>query len=204
MNNVLGALNLGISVPSGKTPTQHLISGLRTRFRRLLDRVHPYSTGRWIFLGVLFLAYILRVYLGGGWYVVTYGLGIYSLNLLVLFISPLHDPEVDANDDDGDEDLTLPLAGDDEHRPFIPKLPEFKFWYKLTRGVCIAFTLTLTKLTDIPVFWPILLLYFILLSFVTMKKRIQHMVKHRYLPFSYGKKLYGGKELPLATSTRGQ
>jgi hypothetical protein len=37
-----------------------------------------------------------------------------------------------------------------------------------------------------PVFWPILVLYFCMLFFVTMRKQIQHMIKHKYLPFSFG------------------
>jgi hypothetical protein len=42
------------------------------------------------------------------------------------------------------------------------------------------------------VFWPILLLYWLVLFFVTMKRQIQHMIKYRYIPFSLGKKSYGG------------
>ena len=40
---------------------------------------------------------------------------------------------------------------------------------------------------DIPVFWPILLMYWFILLFVTMKRQVKHMIKHRYLPFSWGK-----------------
>lgn len=36
-------------------------------------------------------------------------------------------------------------------------------------------------------FWPILLLYFIALFFLTMKRQIKHMIKHRYVPWSWGK-----------------
>ena len=28
----------------------------------------------------------------------------------------------------------LPTSGNDEFRPFVRKLPEFKFWYSLTQG----------------------------------------------------------------------
>lgn len=42
---------------------------------------------------------------------------------------------------------------------------------------------------DVPVFWPILLLYWLLLFTVTMKRQIKHMIKYRYLPFSTGKKV---------------
>lgn len=46
---------------------------------------------------------------------------------------------------------------------------------------------------DIPVFWPILLTYWLLLFFLTMRNQISHMIRYRYLPFSWGKAKYGGK-----------
>ena len=64
---------------------------------------------------------------------------------------------------------------------------------------------------DIPVFWPILLLYFLTLFAITMKRQIrvsvcrhathhdprlplQHMIKHGYVPWTRGKTRYSGKE----------
>lgn len=47
-----------------------------------------YVTGRWLaFLGVMAI-YLLRVFLVNGWYIVTYGLGIYLLNNFIGFLSP--------------------------------------------------------------------------------------------------------------------
>ena len=46
---------------------------------------------------------------------------------------------------------------------------------------------------NIPVFWPILLMYFIALFVLTMKRQIKHMIKYRYIPFSFGKTKYKGK-----------
>ncbi|KAH8054504.1 hypothetical protein JL722_8853 [Aureococcus anophagefferens] len=43
---------------------------------------------------------------------------------------------------------------------------------------------------EIPVFWPILLIYFFALFFLTMKRQIKHMIKHKYVPWSWGKKSY--------------
>ena len=37
---------------------------------------------------------------------------------------------------------TLPTSRDDEFRPFIRRLPEFKFWYNLTKAFIIAFFMT--------------------------------------------------------------
>lgn len=46
---------------------------------------------------------------------------------------------------------------------------------------------------DIPVFWPILLVYFCVLFVITMRRQIGHMRKYRYLPFDIGRKTqYGG------------
>ncbi len=50
--------------------------------------------------------------------------------------------------------------------------------------------MTFFDLFDIPVFWPILLVYFIVLFGLTMKKQIGHMRKFGYVPWSFGKKKY--------------
>jgi hypothetical protein len=54
--------------------------------------------------------------------------------------------------------------------------------------------MTFFDVFDIPVFWPILLIYFFILFFMTMKRQIQHMLKHRYIPFDFGKPKHAGKE----------
>ena len=57
----------------------------------------------------------------------------------------------------------------------------------------VAFFATFFSFCDIPVFWPILLMYFIILFVLTMKNQIAHMIKHKYLPFSLGKPKHAGK-----------
>jgi hypothetical protein len=131
--------------------------------------------------------YILRVYVIDGFFIVTYALGIYLLNLLIGFLSPSVDPE----DQDGLGEMELPKSESDEFRPFTRKLPEFQFWFWGTRAVLISFFATFFPIFDLPVFWPILLFYFVFLFFITMKQQIMHMLKHKYVPWSTGKK--GGK-----------
>ncbi len=53
----------------------------------------------------------------------------------------------------------------------------------------IGFFMTFFPMFDLPVFWPILLLYWFTLFTVTMKRQIKHMLKYKYLPFSFGKKV---------------
>ena len=74
------------------------------------------------------------------------------------------------------------------------RLPEFKFWYSCFKAVWTAFFMTFFGIFDVPVFWPILLGYFLMLFAITMKRQIKHMIKHKYVPFTWGKAKYqGGK-----------
>jgi len=163
------------------------------KFQYLMDKSSPHILYRWIFFGVLIFLYVFRVYMLNGWFIVSYGLGIYLLNQLIGFMSPQFDPE----DEGGD--LSLPTRDSEEYRPFARRLPEFKFWLGCARAVLLSTGMTFFDMFDVPVFWPILLLYFIVLFFITMKNQIKHMIKHRYVPWSFGKKTYaagsgGGKD----------
>lgn len=162
------------------------IAKANQQLQHLLDKSTPHVGPRWVVWGVLLLLYVLRVYMLAGFYIVTYGLGIYNLNLLLGFITPQVDPEVEH---DG---LALPTKQDQEFKPFVRRLPEFKFWWASTRSLLVGMALTLFDVFDVPVFWPILMLYFLALFFVTMKSRIKHMIKYKYVPISLGKKKYAG------------
>lgn len=50
---------------------------------------------------------------------------------------------------------------------------EFKFWYSATKATALALLSTITRATDVPVYWPILLVYFITLFALTMRRQIQ-------------------------------
>lgn len=96
---------------------------LSRRYQHLLDKTLPHFLYRWIAFIALAVVYVVRVFLLQGFYVVSYALGIYILNLLIGFLSPQVDPELDfANGP------TLPTRESDEFRPFVRRLPEFKFW----------------------------------------------------------------------------
>eukprot|EP00168_Porphyra_purpurea_P000565 TRINITY_DN10653_c0_g1_i1.p3 TRINITY_DN10653_c0_g1~~TRINITY_DN10653_c0_g1_i1.p3 ORF type:complete len:102 (-),score=26.02 TRINITY_DN10653_c0_g1_i1:54-359(-) len=94
---------------------------------------------------------------------------------------------------EAEEEGALPVSQEDEFKPFIRRLPEFKFWLSATKAFLVSFFCTFFRFLDIPVFWPILLIYFIALFCMTMRKQIQHMIKHKYIPFSLGKPKFQGK-----------
>ncbi|XP_010270832.1 PREDICTED: protein RER1A-like [Nelumbo nucifera] len=165
-------------------------NAISRRYQHFLDKSTPHVLRRWIGFSVVAAIYIIRVYLIQGFYIVSYGLGIYILNLFIAFLSPQVDPEIQELVDGP----TLPTRGSDEFRPFVRRLPEFKFWYAITKAFCIAFVMTFFSAFDVPVFWPVLLFYWLVLFFLTMKRQILHMIKYKYVPLSLGKQRYIGKK----------
>lgn len=171
--------------------------GMWQWYQHLLDKSTPLVLYRWIFLSVIALMYALRVYILQGFYITTYGLGIYILQLLIAFLSPQVDPEIQELNDGP----TLPTRGSEEFRPFVRRLPEFKFWHSLTKAFCFVFVLTFFSAFDVPVFWPILLFYWLILFVSTMKRQIMHMIKYKYVPFTFGKQRYHGKNAASGDDT---
>lgn len=114
---------------------------------------------------------------------VAYSLGIYLLNLFLAFISPKFDPSLESDTDMEDGmpsgQSSLPTKSDEEFKPFVRRLPEFKFWHSATRAICIAFLCSWSEIFNLPVFWPVLVVYWLILVFLTMRRQIQSMIKYR-------------------------
>lgn len=106
-------------------PVNQWVHDMSRLYQYYLDKTTPHTTYRWVGALVAVAIYALRVYYVQGFYIVSYGLGIYLLNLLIGFLSPLVDPEMGSSSSDGP---LLPTKGSDEFKPFIRRLPEFKFW----------------------------------------------------------------------------
>ena len=159
-----------------------LAAKFNQRYQFYLDKSVPHLQQRWAAWCGVALIYLIRISFLKGWYIVTYGLGIYNLNLIIGFLSPQVDPETQGP--------TLPTKGNEEFKPFVRRLPEFKFWLAVTKGTITSFFMTFFAVFGVPVFWPILLMYFGILFFMTMRRQIAHMYKHKYVPISWGKAKY--------------
>ena len=92
----------------------------KQKSQQMQDATVIYPKLRWGGFVFLLLMYGLRVYIAQGWYIITYGLAIYLLNLVLGFLSPAQDPELEGSGP------LLPVK-DGEHM-FIRRVPEFKFW----------------------------------------------------------------------------
>lgn len=69
-----------------------------------LDKWTPHTKTRWVFAFIFIALFLLRVFTKQGWYIVTYALGIYHLNLFIAFLTPKMDPALDL---DGEFDSSV-------------------------------------------------------------------------------------------------
>ncbi|OVA15893.1 Retrieval of early ER protein Rer1 [Macleaya cordata] len=134
--------NLSSGLPS--SVVTEWSSGVSRRYQYLLDKSTPHVLRRWIGFSLVAVIYMIRVYFIQGFYIISYGLGIYILNLLIAFLSPQVDPEIQELSDGP----TLPTRGSDEFRPFVRRLPEFKFWYVILS----FFSFSLSRIFVFPIF----------------------------------------------------
>ena len=151
------------------------------------DKIIVYRAIRWSIVGILFIIYFIRILYIKGYYALTYCIGIHFLNSFIGFISPLDDPE---DEDLGEGDSHLPQSNNEEFRPFQRKVKEYEFWSIMFWTLIISLPMTFFESFNIPVFWPLLLVYFIMIFFLIMRKQIKHMIKYHYLPWDTGKKTY--------------
>ncbi len=62
--------------------------GFSRKYQYIMDKSSPHVLYRWIVFMAVFILYVTRVYFLNGWFIVSYGLGIYMLNQLIGFLSP--------------------------------------------------------------------------------------------------------------------
>lgn len=141
-------------------------------YQNWLDKTTPYVPYRWCSTIVMFAAFIFRIIFVQGWYIVAYCLGIYLLNLFLAFLQPKYDPSLHADDGLEDGESSLPTKQDQEFRPFVRRLPEFKFWRAATRAIGIAFICSWFSVFDLPVFWPVLVMYWVILFCLTSMRTL--------------------------------
>ena len=175
------------NIDNNNISEKSFLEKVRIYFNSVNDKIIIYRAQRWGVVAVLAVIYFFRVFYKKGYYALTYCIGIHFLNSFIGFISPLDDPE----DELGVDNSYLPQRNNEEFRPFQRKVKEFAFWSMMFWTFLVAIIFTFFEAFNIPVFWPLLLIYFILIFFLIMKRQIKHMIKYNYLPWDTGKKNYG-------------
>ncbi|KAJ5070938.1 protein rer1 [Anaeramoeba ignava] len=180
---------------------KNIIKKIFKKYQRIRDTFVPLSTIRWSLFGILLIIFFARVIITQRYFVVSYCLGVFLLNYFINFLSPKIDPELAEQEEEieneinGDQqETTLPIHSNDEFKPFMRKLPEYKFWEKSFYATIISLFSTLSDDLDFPIYWPLLLFYFLILFLVAMRNQLAHMIKYRYIPFNFKKKKFNKKK----------
>ena len=106
-----------------------------------MDRLTLYTKERWIALFFTLFFFLFRIFQTGDLYaVIAYLLGLFYLNQIMLYLSPLVDPE--DQDPFEDRENILPVRENDEFKGFERKLVEFVLWKKLIHANLLVITMT--------------------------------------------------------------
>ena len=126
-------------------------------------------------------------------YVVGY---IQGLTLLNLFFESIYS-STSTNDTENEEEIGNELAvfaiKDIEAPPspirentIVEQVSgDTKLWYKFMITVIISLLCTLVPFFNLPVYWPILLAYFLFIFVVTMREPLWIMLTKRYTPMNH-------------------
>ena len=84
--------------------------------------------------------------------------------------------------------VTLPSQlGASNDRPLLRSMSEISLWEGITFALLFAIFATYFIIFDLPVYWPFLFSYFIMLMLMTFKKYLKHMHKYGYSLSDFGK-----------------
>lgn len=137
---------------------------------------------RWTIFGAVAFMYVLRVLIKQTHHIITYAVGIYMIQGFILFATPKM-----KNTEDPFETLTEEQIQEEQRNfdgPFIRNLSEYDFWAFYMKVVVISFILTFFSFLDIPVFAPLLVLYFVIMVLATLVKLTQHQKMYQYNPWA--------------------
>ena len=175
---------------SGKLTVQLRI--FRNFFQKRIDALVIHKRNRWIAFAVAILLFLARMLYLQGYFAVCYILGFYILQNVILFLTPSSLPSIQDEEEDEEHVYEIPDSqlekSEDSSKPVVRKLGEFNLWKKLMLAALLSLATTFVEFLDFPVFWPILLFYFIIVSVSIYLKQRRHMKKYGYTYADFFKK----------------
>ncbi|CAD8175038.1 unnamed protein product [Paramecium pentaurelia] len=146
------------------------------KYRRIIDKWIMHPGKRWSLCALLLFFYFSRLVETQSYFVVSYMLGIQIIQSLLRYFTPLGLPDIE----DEDEDVNIQLPQHTDDRPLIRSMPEIQLWEQIIFALFLSNFATYFQIFDLPVYWPFLFSYFILVMIITFKKYLKHMQKYGY------------------------
>ncbi|KAL3635852.1 hypothetical protein CASFOL_020399 [Castilleja foliolosa] len=167
-------------------------SKVKSKFQYYSDELNLRFRSRWMATFVLVCFYAIRVY-NRGYTIITFCMGMLLSSLVDRFLTSAIDPEYLDEPVSPDAPPILPIKEYDELIPFVPRLPEFRFWRNFNIILCVALSMTFIPKHDhknssssyiLFGFW------FLSTAFRAILL-IGFMIEYNYIPFYYGEKIHG-------------
>jgi hypothetical protein len=67
-----------------------------------------------------------------------------------------------------------------EDKPLVRSMSEMEVWGRTSVALLLGLACVYSKMLEIEVFWPMLLLYFLVLAAFTLQRILKTMQRHRY------------------------
>eukprot|EP00746_Dinoflagellata_sp_MGD_P008072 gnl/MRDRNA2_/MRDRNA2_116093_c0_seq1.p1 gnl/MRDRNA2_/MRDRNA2_116093_c0~~gnl/MRDRNA2_/MRDRNA2_116093_c0_seq1.p1 ORF type:complete len:212 (-),score=12.91 gnl/MRDRNA2_/MRDRNA2_116093_c0_seq1:8-643(-) len=132
---------------------------------------------RWALTGIMLLVYFIRQWIKRGFEYVSYGLSIYLSNLMVRFMRSNEQPGMNLPKTSAD--LFSRGAGFNKFSKKM-QLPEFQVWLNSVIAIGLAIWATFLSYLDLPVWYPIVVLYFVASAANTLQDVIKKAVKRAF------------------------
>lgn len=163
------------------------------KLRHAIDKLAVHRRMRWGAFALVFTAFSYRMVSLDGYYAAMYLLGFYIIQNLIQYITPSELPTIQEEEEMGAAVYDIPESvtvnrSDDNSKPILRKLGEFKLWKKIFLAASICFLATFVEALDVPVFWPILLFYFLFVLVSVVARQYQHMRRYGYTLGDFFKK----------------
>ena len=138
-----------------------------TKFEKWFNSWFPYSVFLYLLTFNLVILFWYRIISQQAWFILAYALAIYHLTLMIRFLTP---KTQDCHD----------LNNDSVNLSELRALSLSKLWFSSTLSTSIALIGTLFDSLDIPVFGPVLIVYFVILLAISCRRL------HKNLHDKYG------------------
>ncbi|KAL3636280.1 hypothetical protein CASFOL_020827 [Castilleja foliolosa] len=177
------------------------VYAIKNRIQYYKDKLKGQFRHRWISTFVLACFYVVRIYLNG-YCIVTFYLSILISGFLRIFMSSVVCRDgSDLLPDPSDAPIK---TSDHKFRPFVPLMPEFRFWCIVNMFFCVALSMTfIPKLnTHVSVVGiGSYFLFWLSFTFFQLIELLTSMKKDKFFPFYYGdKKQQGLKDETISQS----
>ena len=160
-----------------------IFSRIRRKYYYIIDSTLPFAKLRWLFTLILIIIYFYRCF-GMSYDVITYLIGFYIFQIMINYFTPKGLIEV--------EEEAEPLCESFEYgedKPLVSEMSEFQVWERVSSAFMLGICCTLFKAFQIDVFFPLLMIYFVILICYTIHKIVTKMKKYGYSSIDFKKNL---------------